>query len=194
MRVQRSLTTSLIILISACFLIAAYFPTLTNPPVQEQLFLIRRAILSDGAVHGVATGEWWRLITVALTHGGWTHLIFNMLALYSVGLPVEMFYGRLRYSIIFITSLVTASAASLFFNPENVPAVGASGAIFGLFAAMLVTGRRMGVEYRSVGGVIVVNLLLTFAIPNIDWHAHVGGLAGGALAAYLIKTFATRQR
>jgi rhomboid protease GluP len=77
--------------------------------------------------------------------------------------------------------------ASFYFNPENVPAVGVSGAIFGLFAAMLVTGKRMGVDYRSVGGIIVVNLIITFVVPQIDWHAHVGGLVGGAAATYIIK-------
>ena len=185
---KRTLTSSLIFVISGFFVVATYFPNLTNPPLQEQLFLIRRAILSDRAIHGVATGEWYRLATVALTHGGWTHLIFNMLALLSVGTPVEAYYGKVRYSIIFLVSLLTASAASVFFNAENVPAVGASGAIFGLFAAMLVTGKRMGVDYRSVGGVIVVNLIITFTIPGIDWHAHLGGLAGGALVTYLIKS------
>ena len=175
---KRTLTSSLIFVISGFFVVATYFPNLTNPPLQEQLFLIRRAILSDGAIHGVATGEWYRLATVALTHGGWTHLIFNMLALLSVGTPVEAYYGKVRYSIIFLVSLLTASAASIFFNAENVPAVGASGAIFGLFAAMLVTGKR----------VIVVNLIITFTIPGIDWHAHLGGLAGGALVTYLIKS------
>lgn len=187
MRTKNSLTNSLIIVISICFLIATYYPNLTNPPVIEQLFLIKKAILSDGVVHGVATGQWYRLLTVALTHGGWTHLIFNMLALFTVGNPVEVFYGKARYAIIFLISLVTASLASIIFNPANVPAVGASGAIFGLFAAMLITGKRMGVDYRSVGGLIAVNLLITFTVPGIDWHAHVGGLLGGAATTYLIK-------
>ncbi len=187
MQRKYTLTNWLIAIISACYVIATYLPNLTNPPVQEQLFLIRRAILSDGAVHGVATGEWYRLVTVALTHGSLTHLLFNMLALFSVGTPVELFYGRLKFSIIFAVSLLTASATSYAFNPENVPAVGASGAIFGLFAAMLVTGRRMGVDYRSVGGVIAVNLLITFVVPNVDWHAHVGGIIGGAAATYLVR-------
>jgi membrane associated rhomboid family serine protease len=52
---------------------------------------------------------------------------------------------------------------------------------------MLVTGRRMGVDYRSVGGVIAVNLLITFVVPNVDWHAHVGGIIGGAAATYLVR-------
>lgn len=192
MRAKYSLTNSLIIVITAFFLVAQYFPNITNPPVVENLFLIRKAILSDGLVHGVATGEWWRLFTVALTHGGWTHIIFNMLALYSVGTPVERFYGKVRFSAIFLVSLVAASGASLVFNPENVPAVGVSGAIFGLFAALLVTGARMGVDYRNVGGIIVVNLIIGFVVPNVDWHAHLGGLLGGALATYVIKGAARR--
>jgi hypothetical protein len=109
MRSKNSLTNSLIIVISICFLIATYYPNLTNPPVIEQLFLIKKAILSDGVVHGVATGQWYRLLTVALTHGGWTHLIFNMLALFTVGNPVEVFYGRARFAIIFLVSLVNGS-------------------------------------------------------------------------------------
>lgn len=189
MKVKGSLTNSLVALITGFYIVASYFPNLTNPPLQEKLFLIKRAILSDGLVHGVATGEWYRFLTVSLTHASWTHLIFNMLALFSVGTPVEAYYGKVRFSIIFLVSLLTASFASNLLNPQNVPGVGASGAIFGLFAAMLVSGRRMGVDYRSVGGIIVVNLILTFVIPGIDWHAHVGGILGGAAATYAIKVF-----
>ena len=91
-------------------------------------------------------------------------------------------------------ALLAGSAASYFFNPSNVPAVGASGMIFGLFSALLVTSRKHGIDYKNVVGVIVINLLITFLVPNIDWHAHVGGLVGGALTTYLVGTFNRPQK
>ena len=114
-----------------------------------------------------------------------------MLALWSVGNPLEAFYGKAKYALIFLVSLIAASLLSNYFNPANVPAVGASGAIFGLFGAMLVTGRRMGVNYQNIAGIIVVNLIITFTVPGIDWHAHVGGLIGGAVVGYFL-TFSKR--
>ena len=68
-----------------------------------------------------------------------------------------------------------------------MPAVGASGAIFGLFGAMFVAGKRMGVNYQNIAGIIIVNLVITFTVPGIDWHAHIGGLLGGALVAYFLR-------
>jgi membrane associated rhomboid family serine protease len=186
MQAKRSLTNTFIGVITGAFLIAQYFPNLTNPPVQEYLFLINKAILSDGQIHGVGAGEWWRLLTVVLTHAGWLHLGSNMLALWSVGNPLEAFYGRAKFAAIFLVSLIAASLLSNYFNPANVPAVGASGAIFGLFGAMLVTGRRMGVNFQNIAGIIIVNLVITFTVPGIDWHAHVGGLLGGALVGYFL--------
>ena len=70
--------------------------------------------------------------------------------------------------------------------PPNGVAVGASGMIFGLFGAMLVIGKRVGLNYNAVLGTIILNLALPFFVSNIDWHAHVGGLIGGALATSLI--------
>jgi membrane associated rhomboid family serine protease len=92
--------------------------------------------------------------------------------------------------VILLGSLLSASYISNYFAATNVPAVGASGMIFGLFGAILVTGRRMGVDYRQILGVVGVNLLITF-IPgsNIDWHAHLGGLAGGAVVTLIIGGF-----
>lgn len=193
---KRSITTVLIVVISAFYLVAAYFPAITgwNLPLQQQLFLIRSAVFPDGSAHGVDHGEYYRLITVALTHGSLTHLLFNMVALFQLGTSVEAFYGRLKYGFILFASLLAGSAASYIFNPPNMPAVGASGMIFGLFGALVVTGKRMGVDYRAVGGVIVINLLITFIVPNIDWHAHIGGMAGGALATYLVIMFNRPQK
>lgn len=189
MKERNSLTTYLIIVICGFYFTAQYYPNILHLslPLQQELFLIKSAYFPDGQLHGVDHGEYWRLITVALTHGSITHLLFNMLAFWQLGNIIEKIYGKAKYSVILLGSLLAGSVASYFFNPTNVPAVGASGMIFGLFAAMLVTSRKYGIDYKNVVGVIVLNLLITFLVPNIDWHAHVGGLIGGAIATYLVR-------
>lgn len=191
MHKRNSLTSILIVVISGAYIIANYFSNLIpGTPLQERLFLIKYALLSDGLPHGVAAGEWYRYFTVALTHANFTHILFNMLALYSLGTSVENFFGRGKYLVILLGSLFTASYISNYFAITNVPAVGASGMIFGLFGAILVTGRRMGVDYRQTLGVVGVNLLITF-VPgtHIDWRAHLGGLLGGAVTTLIINGF-----
>jgi rhomboid protease GluP len=193
---KNSLTTYLIIVICGFYFTAQYYPNILHLslPLQQELFLIKSAYFPDGQLHGVDQGEYWRLITVALTHGSITHLLFNMLALWQLGTIIEQIYGKAKYTIIMLGALLAGSAASYFFNPSNVPAVGASGMIFGLFSALLVTSRKHGIDYKNVVGVIVINLLITFLVPNIDWHAHVGGLVGGALTTYLVGTFNRPQK
>jgi membrane associated rhomboid family serine protease len=186
---SNSLTTSLIAVITGAYLIANYFANIIpGLPLQQRLFLIKYALLSDGQPHGIQAGEWYRYFTVALTHANLTHILFNMLALYSLGIAVESYYGVVKYGVILGFSLISASYLSNYFAASNVPAVGASGMIFGLFGAILVTGRRMGVDYRQVLGIVIVNLVITF-LPgaNIDWRAHLGGLAGGALITLIIS-------
>jgi len=189
MRLKNSLTTTLIVVISGFFIVATYAPTITwgGLGLQEHLLLINKAIFPDNQVHGVYAGEWWRVLTVVLTHASWLHLGMNMLVLFQLGNIVEGYYGRTRYSIILLASTVSASFASLLLDPLNQPSVGASGMIFGLFGAMALTGKKMGVDYRQVMAYLVLNLVIGFAIPNVDWHAHVGGLIGGLLAALILQ-------
>jgi membrane associated rhomboid family serine protease len=170
---QQTLTKNLIFFISGCFVL-----TLVQPNLQGDL-----------ALYGIAVndGQYYRLLTVALVHGGWVHLICNMLALFSIGTPIENFYGKNKYVFILLTSLITGSLASYLFNPLNTYAVGASGMIFGLFGALAVTGKRMGANLKEASTLIAVNLAIPFLIPGIDWKAHLGGLIGGSLAALAIK-------
>jgi membrane associated rhomboid family serine protease len=170
---QQTLTKNLIFFISGCFVL-----TLVQPNLQGDL-----------ALYGIAVndGQYYRLLTVALVHGGWVHLICNMLALFSIGTPIENFYGKNKYVFILLTSLIAGSFASYLFNPLNTYAVGASGMIFGLFGALAVTGKRMGANLKEASTLIAVNLAIPFLIPGIDWKAHLGGLIGGSLAALAIK-------
>lgn len=182
---KRNATTTLITVICGFYLLQLLIPSL-----EESLYLVREAILSDGVVHGVGSGEYYRIFTVALIHGGIFHLGFNMYAMLILGNPIEYAFGKVRFLIIFFISLITGSLASLALNAVNQPSVGASGAIFGLFGAFVVVGKRIGADVKSTLVIIGINFGFAFVIPGVDWHAHLGGLLGGALAA----TVVLRQR
>jgi membrane associated rhomboid family serine protease len=182
---KRSATLSLITIICAAYLVQLLVPSL-----EQQLFLIKEAILSDGQVHGTAQGEWYRLLTVALTHGGIFHLGFNMYALMVLGNPIEAAFGKERFLVIFFISLLSGSLLSNYLAAANQPSVGASGAVFGLFGAMAVVSRKIGVEIQSIAVIVGINFALGFALGGVDWRAHLGGLIGGAIAS----TFLLRQK
>jgi len=169
----QSLTRNLVFFISGCFIL-----TLLQPNLEYEF-----------ALYGleINNGQWYRLLTVALVHGGWLHLLFNMLALYSLGFTIENYFGKNRYIFILLTSLVFGSLTSYLFNPLTSFAVGSSGMIFGLFGCLLVIGKRMGANLREGLGLIGLNLVIPFVIPGIDWKAHLGGLVGGVLATLLVK-------
>ena len=138
----------------------------------------------------VAAGEYWRLLTVALVHGGFhgdpIHLLVNMYALWIAGPIVERWYGRIRFLVFYIAFAAAASTASFVFG-NDIPAVGASGAIFGLFGMLLSAGRiHHPVDRQSrglvsqIGTLIVINLVFGFAFSGvIDNFAHIGGLVAG---------------
>ncbi len=149
--------------------------------------------LESGAV---ANGEWWRLLTVTLVHGGLLHLMFNMYALYLVGPIVERIYGWKMFGLIYLLCAAAGSAASLVFGDPQVPSVGASGAIFGLFGVVLaatrihdpILDRRGRALTGQIGMLIVINLLFGFsgAGGNIDNAAHVGGLLAGLWLGFIL--------
>ena len=169
----QGVTKNLIIFISACFVLS----------------LIQTNLQFELALYGAAVdqGQYYRLLTVALVHGGWLHLIFNMLALLSIGTLIENFYGRNKYIIILLTSLLAGSLTSYLFNPPQTIAVGASGMIFGLFGALAIAGRSLGANLKEVGTLIAINIAIPLFIPGIDWKAHLGGLAGGLVISTLLK-------
>jgi membrane associated rhomboid family serine protease len=171
---KRSATYSLIALICGAYLVQLLIPTL-----QQQLFLPSIDYLS-------ATNQWYRLITVALTHGGLLHLGFNMYALLVLGNPIEEAFGKNKFLIIFFASLLSGSLTSSYFASIYSASVGASGAVFGLFGAMIVVGKRIGADIRSTVVIIGLNFVIGFALGGVDWRAHLGGLIGGYLAAQIV--------
>lgn len=133
-----------------------------------------------------ATNEWYRLITVALTHAGLLHLGFNMYALMVLGNPLEVAFGSRKLLLVFFFSLLTGSLTSAYFASATSYSVGASGAIFGLFGAMVIVGNRIGAEVRSIYVIIGINFAIGFALGGIDWKAHLGGLIGGLISAKFV--------
>ena len=133
-----------------------------------------------------ATNEWYRLFTVALVHSGLMHLGFNMYALMVLGNPLEAAFGKNKMLIIFFFSLLTGSLTSAYFASASSYSVGASGAIFGLFGALAIVGKRIGADTRSIYVIIGINFAIGFLLGGIDWKAHLGGLIGGLISAQLI--------
>jgi membrane associated rhomboid family serine protease len=149
--------------------------------------LVRRGAL-DGP--DVANGDWWRLVTSGFLHANLLHLGMNMLVLWFVGPSLEAALGRGRYLLLYFVSLLAGAAGALLQAPLAFT-VGASGAIFGLFGALLV------LEYRAtgqlVGGqaftLVAINLVFSFTFNGVSWGGHVGGLVGGILGTLALSRF-----
>lgn len=142
----------------------------------------------EGALYGplVANGEWWRIVTSGFLHSGLWHVALNMFLIYILGSQVEMALGRTRYAIVYFGALLAGSLGSMLLSPGSV-VVGASGAGFGLMGAYAVVAwaRGFSVWQSGIGGLILLNIVFTFAVPNIAVGGHLGGLVGGALLGFL---------
>jgi len=156
-------------------------------------------LLFFGANFGplVRGGEVWRLVSSMFLHAGIVHIFFNMYSLYIVGRQIEDFFGKWKYLVIYLLSGICGSLLSIGFNSDAL-SVGASGAIFGLFGAML----YFGYNYRGYIGtiiksqvlpVVVYNLVIGFFISGIDIWGHVGGFIGGLLVARMLGTIENKK-
>ena len=149
--------------------------------------------LTNGVPHaiGVAHGQYYRLLTSMFLHeppsaGGtfFLHILFNMWCLFVVGPPLEALLGRVRFVGLYLLTGLAGSVLAYVLTPPYVAELGASGAIFGLFGALLILGRKLRLNIQPIALTIGLNLVLTFSLPNISWQAHIGGLvAGVALGA-----------
>ncbi len=150
---------------------------------------IRGEVMQNGAFWGpgVAAGDWWRIITAGFLHLGIFHIAMNMLLLWLLGQLLEPAIGSLRFGIVYFTSLIAGSLGALLLEPTTA-AVGASGAVFGLMGAAMVAfwGRGLNPFEAGIGGLLVFNLIITFAIPGISKGGHIGGAIGGFIAGAVI--------
>ncbi|GII04816.1 rhomboid family intramembrane serine protease [Planobispora takensis] len=158
-------------------------------------------VLGDYAMHSGAVaygGEWWRLITGAFLHappqgGGFalTHILFNMWVLYAVGPELERRLGSIRFLMLYLLSALGGSVAIYFLG---IAAVGASGAVYGLFGALFVVSKRLGYDIRGVLWLIGINVVITFVVPNVSWQGHLGGLITGAVVSAILVYAPARNR
>jgi membrane associated rhomboid family serine protease len=136
-----------------------------------------------GEVHGIAAGEWWRLITAMFLHYGVLHLLLNSMLLWQLGNYLEEKLGPIRFLALYLLAGLGGNVAAYVFTAPNQPAAGSSTAIFGLVMAMFVINRRLNLDVSALIPLLVVNLLFTFTVPNISVAGHLGGLVVGGLVA-----------
>jgi membrane associated rhomboid family serine protease len=154
--------------------------------------------------------EPWRFLTAAFAHSPnqTLHILFNMYALYVLGQYLEPMLGRLRFAALYLVSAFGGSVGFLLLaSPPSAegglavnaswvtPVVGASGAVFGLFGALILLNRHLGRSSGSIFVILGINAVLGFVMPGVAWQAHLGGLITGlALAAVITATAAPNRR
>ncbi|WP_326826678.1 rhomboid family intramembrane serine protease [Streptosporangium sp. NBC_01756] len=143
-------------------------------------------------------GDWWRLITGAFLHMplsagtfALTHIVFNMWALYAIGPELERRLGSARFLALYLLAALGGSVAVYLFG---FAAVGASGAIYGMFGALFVVSRKLGYDARGVLWLIGINAVITIMMPNISWQGHLGGLITGALVGGIFAYAPAKSR
>jgi len=136
----------------------------------------------------VAVGEWWRVITAGFLHAGLLHIGFNMYALWIFGPTLERGLGAIRFALIYLAGLLGGSLAVLAFNHEQ-STLGASGAVLGLAGgiAAVLMARGINIFQTSLGAIFLINLALPLLVPQISFWGHLGGIAAGFAAGFLVS-------
>jgi membrane associated rhomboid family serine protease len=149
----------------------------------------------DWALNGpdVAAGDVWRPLTAGFVHAGLMHVGFNMFLLWQLGRLLEPAVRWYGFVVLYVMSLLGGSLLVLVLDPDSFT-VGASGAVFGLMAATFVAMRSRGIDPFStgIGPLLVINLVLTFAVPGISIGGHLGGLVTGAAGGWLLWVWGPR--
>jgi len=150
-------------------------------------------VLESGALVPVLVlqdGQWWRIVTGAFLHGSLLHIGVNMMSLWFLGRFIELALGSWRMLLVYMVSLIAAGLGVVYFSPPMVATVGASGAIFGLFGALFAIGLKLGRPgmelVRANIGILAINLIITFTVPQISWQAHVAGLLAGFALTFVV--------
>lgn len=162
--------------------------------LQLQGFSSSQLAFELGAMYGdyvkAYPGQLWRLLTPIFVHFDWSHLIFNGLTLYFLGQMAEQIWGSRWFLTLYLFAGIMGNAFAFYFTADSLVA-GASGSIFGLFAAIILLSRRssnphfkaMGNSYRNL---IIINLVFNLFTPSVSLVGHLGGLIGGGLASVFL--------
>ena len=176
-----------------------------KPVVTYILIVLNLMVFLYGVLHGnnelinmfgnnyelVQNGEFYRLLTCMFVHADILHILFNMIALYSIGPVVERYYGKSKFLLIYLISGLLGSIFSGVFMTADSISIGASGAIFGLLGSICYftyyyRATLQGILRGSIMPVIIINLVIGFLSSSIDLSAHIGGLIGGILISMAI--------
>ena len=176
-----------------------------KPVVTYILIVLNLMVFLYGVLHGndelinmfgnnyelVQNGEFYRLFTCMFVHADILHILFNMIALYSIGPVVERYYGKSKFLLIYLVSGLLGSIFSGVFMTADSISIGASGAIFGLLGSIsyftnYYRATLQGILRGSIMPVIIINLVIGFLSSSIDLSAHIGGLIGGILISMAI--------
>mgnify|MGYP001058900385 CR=1 FL=1 len=136
-------------------------------------------------------GQWYRLVTAMFLHGSLLHFLMNSLVLYYLGSHLERLLGGFKFGVFYMVSGIVSSLAVVWLGNQNAVTIGASGALFGVIGALLyLTYVRptwfQGAAIRQIRQLVIINLVLTFAIPNISVTGHIGGFLAGLLLITLL--------
>ncbi len=152
--------------------------------------------------HGVLAGpfisqqhQYWRIVSGGFMHDGLFHIAVNMLSLYFVGSALEPAIGRVNLAVVYGVSLLAGSFGALLFQPL-VPTVGASGAIFGIFGALIVVAYHRGIPIwqSGLGMMLLINLIFSVTFAGISIGGHLGGLIAGLICGEIIMQWQERRR
>ncbi len=153
---------------------------------------------NEGALYGPALSggyhQYWRLLTEGFLHESILHIGMNMLSLWFVGRSLEPAIGKTYFAAIYFTSLLAGSFGVLLFTPD-IPALGASGAIFGLFGALIMFAHARGIPLWQSGllPMLIFNLIFTLTVPGVSIGAHVGGLVAGLITGRLVVEYGEKR-
>jgi rhomboid protease GluP len=195
-------TSGLIIACVAVYLLVAAVGTIDGASFGAGLVQQPGSVLALGALIPalVAEGEAWRLVTSVFLHSGFAHLALNMISLYFLGSFAEVQFGRWRFLELYFLSGIAGGLALLYFGSYTAPAVGASGAIFGLLGGVFGYAIRQGtfsLQNPIISQLLfltAINLLLGATIPNVSNTAHIGGLLGGLAYGWLFAPTVYSQK
>lgn len=160
------------------------------------LIPLQAGLLIDGrptVVDGVAAGSWWQLVTSMFTHVEVWHIGFNMLALFILGPQLELLLGRARFLALYLMSGLVGSATVYWLSAPSSITIGASGALFGLMAALLVVAIKVKGDVQSLLTLVLINVVITVLGSSfISWQGHLGGFVGG-LVIGTVLVYAPRE-
>jgi membrane associated rhomboid family serine protease len=159
---------------------SSYYPSLQDAATCR--------LAPDGRwVPGASDGAPWQLITSVFTHVEFWHIAVNMLGLFLLGPILEQVTGRTRFLALYLLSGLAGSAVVLLLSDSQGGTVGASGALYGLMGALLVIAWRHHGNVQLILTNLVLNVVVTFSVPNISWQGHLGGFVGGCLVAGVLE-------